>query len=225
MPAGRYGNFLNSVKKIVNYVKYNMPNYYIALLTLTVADNVSEIDFKRLHRVLQFIDRRLERAGSDFVYIAVKELQERGAIHYHVLCVFSKPYVFPSSNDIAKSWGLGFVKVTAPKVRMKMYKIANYIGKYIGKGYEYEMLNFKKSFTASQIKQIYKLSAPRLAEVISRYGMEALKFLTCTYRKVFLEGWEDVVGLLGTVIKKKVRILLYEFPSEWAYEGVCQEPF
>jgi len=37
-PAGRYGNFLNSVKKIVHYVQYNYPKYYIVHLTLTVAE-------------------------------------------------------------------------------------------------------------------------------------------------------------------------------------------
>lgn len=74
----------------------------------------------------------------------MKELQERGAIHFHVLCVYSKPYVFPSSNEIASSWKLGFVKITAPKLRMKLNTIVGYIGKYIGKGYEYEQLEVKK---------------------------------------------------------------------------------
>lgn len=223
--AGRYGNFLNSIKKLVNYVRYNIPKYYVVHLTLTVAENVSEIESKHLHRVIQCIHQHLKRAGSDFKYVAVKELQERGALHYHLLCIYSKPYVFPSADVIAKSWRLGFVKISAPKLRLKLNKVANYLGKYIGKGYEFEALNYRKSFTASQIKQIYKLSAPRLAEVISRYGMEALKFLTCTYRKVFIEGWEDVGEVLGRVTRKKSRVLLYEFPSEWGYEGVCQEPF
>jgi hypothetical protein len=56
MPAGRYGNFLNSVKKLVNYVRYNMPKYYVLHLLLTVAENLPEIHFENLHRVTQFID-------------------------------------------------------------------------------------------------------------------------------------------------------------------------
>ena len=102
--------------------------------------------------------------------MAVKELQERGAIHYHVLCVYSKPYVFPNSEDIADSWNLGFVKISAPKLRLKVDKIVGYLGKYIGKGYDYEALNTQKSFTASQIKQIYKLSTARLAEYCGEHG-------------------------------------------------------
>ena len=35
MPAGRYGNFLNSIKKLVNYVQHNYPKNYVVHLTLT----------------------------------------------------------------------------------------------------------------------------------------------------------------------------------------------
>lgn len=214
--AGRLGNFKDHIKKLVSYVRYNIPRYYIAHLTLTVAENLPEIDFKDVHRVMQFIAQRLKRAGSDFKYVALKELQERGAIHYHVLCVYSKPYVFPSSNEIASSWKLGFVKITAPKLRMKLNTIVGYIGKYIGKGYEYEQLEVKKSFTASQIKQIYKLSPARLSEVITKYGKEAAEKFKCTYRKVY--EILEVAPLRG-------KFLVMEFPSEWDYVGLYPEPF
>jgi hypothetical protein len=222
--AGRYGNFKNTIKKLVSYVRYNIARYYIAHLILTVAENVAEIDSKHLHRVLQFMDKRLKRAGSDFKYIAVKEIQERGAIHYHVLCIYSKAYILPSSDEIALSWKLGFVKIRAPKIRLKMQKIANYIGKYIGKGYEFETLNIKKSFTASQIKQIYKLSQKRLSEVIKRFGKEKAETLKCTYRRIFVEGYIEE-EIMGTKVLKRWRELIMEFPSEWAYMGTYSEPF
>jgi len=47
------------------------------------------------------------------------------------------------------------------------------IAGYIGKGYEYEALDTKKSFTSSQIKQIYKLSSKRLAHIMREFGKEA----------------------------------------------------
>ncbi len=68
---------------------------------------------------------------------------------------------------------------------MKMQAIANYIGKHVGKGYEYEALDYKKSFSASQIKQIYKLSSDRLAAVMKLFGKQRAEELKCTYRKVF----------------------------------------
>lgn len=241
VPAGRYGNFLNSIRKLVNFVRYNMPRYYVAHLTLTVAENISDIDFKHLHRTMTFIETRLKRAGSQFEYIAVKECQERGAVHYHVLCVYDKPYVFPSSEDVSKSWKLGFVKITAPKVRLKMQKVASYIGKYIGKGYEYQHLDNKKSFTASQVKQIYKLTEERLASVMDRFGKGVAEGFKCTYRKIFALVDREKCADYETCKKfswrspfpdcNKIRLSclckkkIFEFPSEWNYEGVCQEPF
>jgi hypothetical protein len=222
--AGRLGNFKNSLKKLVNYIRYNFAKYYVAHLTLTVAENVTEVDFKHLHRVLQFIAKRLKRSESDFKYVAVKELQERGAIHYHILCVYSKPYVFPSSEEIAGSWRLGFVKITAPKLVIKVQKIASYIGKYIGKGYEYEALDVKKSFTASQIRQIYKLATKRLEMVIQKFGKSRAEEFKCTYTKVYLVGYSEN-EIMGNKIREPFKTLIMDFPSEWAYEGVFDEAF
>ena len=223
--AGRFGNFKNSIKKLVSYIRYNVPRYYIAHVTLTVAENRAEIDFKDVHRVLQFIAQRLKRAGSDFKYVAVKELQERGAIHYHVLCVYSKPYVFPSSNEIASSWKLGFVKITAPKLRMKLNTIVGYIGKYIGKGYEYEKLDAKKSFTASQIKSLYKMSPNRIEEIFREFGKQQADNFFCTYTKAFLIvcGVDEFQG--KPIFGKKEKILMKGFESEWEYKGLHPEPF
>jgi len=224
VPAGRYGNFTNSVMKLVNYIRYNIPRYYIAHLTLTVAENVSDINCDHLHRVLQFISHRLKRAVSEFKYIAVKELQERGAIHFHILCVYSKPYIFPSSSEIASSWRLGFVKITSPKIQNKVNRIADYIGKYIGKGYEYEALDVRKSFTASQIRQIYKLKKDRLDTVMERYGKRMAERMECTFRKVYLVGYE-VVECLGSELRKRFKELVMEFPLLWVHEGIKEEPF
>jgi len=237
-PIGRYSNFLNSVKKIVNYVRYNYPKYYVLHLTLTVAGNVPDITCDHLHRVDTFIQQRLKRAGAEGKRIAVKENQERGAIHFQILYIYNKPYVFPDSKDIAKSWKLGFIKITAPKIRMRFWKIVNYIGKYIGKGYEYESLNVKKSFTASQIKQIYKLRSDRLDTVVQKFGLKIAETLKCTFRKVY-----DAVpnycredhkackefncnSLFRDCMKKKCftlsHKLIMEFPSEWTFEGMIK---
>jgi hypothetical protein len=238
VPVGRYGNFLNSVKKVINYVRYNYEKYYVLHLTLTVAENIADVTCDHLHRVDTFIQQRLKRAGAEGKRIAVKEFQERGAIHFHVLYIYNKPYVFPDGNDIAKSWKLGFVKITAPKIRMRLWKIVKYLGKYIGKGYEYESLNVKKSFTASQIKQIYKLKLDRLDSVVQKFGLKVAETLKCTFRKVYepvpnycREDHEackefNCNSLFPDCTKKKCftlsHKLIMEFPSEWSYEGIRQ---
>jgi len=53
------------------------------------------------------------------------------------------------------------MSVIKPSSRLKLWKIVKYIGKYIGKGYKYEILNVKNSFTASLIKQILFLEINR----------------------------------------------------------------
>ena len=90
IPAGRYGNFQNAIKKIVNFVYYNYRKYYIVHLTLTVAENISDVDYKHLHRVDALIKQRLKRAGAECKHIAVKELQDRGAVSLYLqqaLCI------------------------------------------------------------------------------------------------------------------------------------------
>jgi hypothetical protein len=218
LPTGRVANFYTAVKKIIHYVRYNFEKYYVVHVTLTVAENLLEVDWDHVHRVMNFIKKRIERAGGEIKYILIKEYQKRGAIHFHMLGVYNKPYIFPSSDDIAKSWRLGFVKVTAPKVRLKLYKVVSYLAKYIGKGYEFEYLETKKSFTASQIPQIYKLSASRLFEVIIKFGKETAERFICTYRRVYKRG----ISLKPLRTKNE---LVMEFPSKWAFVGYVDEPF
>jgi hypothetical protein len=222
IPAGRYGNFHMAVKKLVRYVEYNMLTPFVVHLVLTVAENVSDVHYDNVHRVMSFVRQRLKRVGSDFKYVCVSELQDRGAIHYHAVCVYSKPWVFPSTADIQKSWGLGFVKVTNPKLTSKRFKIKanriiSYIGKYIGKGYEWEALDAKKSFTASQIPQMYKLSPKKIDEVIEKFGKQLAEKYKYTYTSVYKEWPLEPKG-----VEKEY---VHRFPKLWELIDVCEEPF
>lgn len=107
---------------------------------------------------------------------------------------------------------------------MKLDRIVGYIGKYIGKGYEYEALDYRKSLTASQIKQIYKLSAERLKSVFDLFGKKLAEGFACTYRKVYLVGYE-VSEILGKEVEKPFKKLIMDFPSEWVYQGIYDAPF
>jgi hypothetical protein len=209
VPAGRYANFQNSIKKIKQFVQYNFTRAYCAHVSLTIADPLDQEDYsKSLHRVQQYIARRLSRSGTQFKAIAVKENQSRGVLHFHMLCFYDKAYQFPSAPDIERSWRLGGVHITAPKGLHKVGKIINYIAKYIGKGYEYSSLDYRKSFSASQIKQIYKLSRDRLATVLQTYGRDLAEGFKCTYRRV-MDGGNCVL----------------EFMTDWVYWGKALEPF
>lgn len=227
-PSGRYGNYLNFIKKLIAYVRYNIDRYYLVHVMLTSALNVTEIEHKNVKRVINFINQRLKRAGSEFKYACVKEIQmERlekygdRVIHYHILCIYSIPYVFPALREIQRSWGLGICRLSAPKIRMRVGKIAGYLGKYIGKGFEYELLDVRKMFSGSQIKQIYKLSEKRLKEVMDRFGKVKAESFECTFTRVFIKSYE----MIGDWVGKRTTIEIMRFKTDWHYCGEEGEVF
>lgn len=197
IPAGRAGTFFLSIRKAVQYVKYSFPKYYCCHLTLTQAKVDNNLSYEHLNRVMTMIRTFVKRQDtyetpSDIKYIAVKEYNSSGVrengqnLHYHVLIFYSKPYAMPDVERIAKSWALGFVKISAPKVRLKLNRIVSYLGKYLGKGYEYDSLNSDvKSFTASQIPSVFKLSEQRLSEAHKKFGVNNLSRYKATFTKIF----------------------------------------
>jgi len=210
---GRAAHFKNACHKLSMYVRYNFKNPYIYHLTLTVAENLSSIDMAHYNRTLTYIRTKINRAGGSVKYIGVKEWQDRGAIHFHILFIVDKPYLFPDVNDIAVVWSLGFAKVTYPKVRMSLEKIMGYMGKYMGKGFEYGENGERKAFTASQIKGIYKLSEKKMVKLLKYYTLEFIQDLKCSYRRVWRQvGWRR-------------REYLVEFQSDWEFVGVEYVPF
>jgi hypothetical protein len=224
-PAGRVGRFYNSVRKIKQFIFYNWKKFYIAHVTMTVAVAEEGVFAKELNRALTFIRMRLERDGVEFLYAAVKEVQyerlkKRGecVIHYHVLCFYSVAYAFPAAEEIEKSWGLGNVKITAPKLRLKVNSLVGYLSKYMGKGFEFEALDVKKGFSTSQVAQIYKLNPGRLQEVIKKVGVHGAKLLKCSFTKV----WRPEVARL------RERMILFDWWGKtlWVNAGVVYgEPF
>lgn len=210
---GRAAHFRNACHKLTQFVRYNFSKPYVYHLTLTVAENVSSIDMSHYNRTMTFIRTKIKRAGGDVKYIGVKEWQDRGAIHFHVLFVVDRPYLFPDVNDITCVWSLGFCKVTFPKVRISLEKIMGYIGKYMGKGFEYGESGERKSFSASQIGSIYKLSQKKMLNALKYYTLEILKGCKCSYRYVWREhGY-------------KKREYLIKFESDWEFMGVIDVPF
>lgn len=216
IPAGKTGSFRLACRKLSNYIAYNFRKKYAVHVVLDLAVASPELHFKELNRVITFIRTRLSRSGADFKYIAVKEIQKKrfvkygeAALHYHVLCVYDKPYQFPSPEDIGKSWGLGRCKIVPAKLRYKAQDITRYIGKYIGKGFEENPeWEFKKQFTASQIGSVYKLSMKKLSDLRQKWGVYSWKSYKATFRKVFMidcRGEEKII---------------MQWDSEWIHWGI-----
>ena len=227
LPAGRVGRFYNSVRKIIQYIHYNWKKYYLAHVTLTIADAKStpEQIEAALNRAKTFLRTRIHRQGEEVFYAAVPEIQKKrlekygeSVLHYHVMCFYSKAYIFPDAREIQNSWKLGNVKITAPKIRFKVNALIGYLAKYMGKGFEFEALEVKKGFTCSQIPQIYKLRPARLGEVIQKYGVYTANALKCSFTKVWREGIEG--------LREKKVLINWWGQSNWVNGGlVYGEPF
>lgn len=175
---------LKSAKNIMQIVKYNVGQYKKqngskfppVFLTLTFADNVQ--DWKYANREFsKFIQRLNYRVYGEkctkLAYVGVPELQERGAIHYHVL-FFNLPYI--DKTEVESLWGLGYTRIEVEKVgNMKGESLGKYITKYMVKQfyskdkngkdlfyYDKEMWEGKKVYFAS--RNLYRPSVFKISK-------------------------------------------------------------
>lgn len=127
-------------------------------LTLTYAKNKTDTkitngDFN------QFI-KRMVYEFDELQYLAVPEFQERGAVHYHLLC--NLRYV-PAAK-IAKIWTHGFIKIN----RIDNIKnVGRYVSKYLTKDVFNERASKRKRFFCSR-----GLNRP-----VKLYGASASQFV------------------------------------------------
>lgn len=164
-------------------------------ITLTYKKNMTDIDqadkdFKN------FIKRFKYHFGvEELKYLAVREFQQRGAIHFHLVCNWDKH--FTSENEIRKSerllgkeiWKQGFVDI---KQIDHVDNIGAYISKYMTKSVSISFFKNKKIYLCSKgLQQSIKLT-----------GEEADKY--------FLENNLD----------QKKETFKNEYPTE--YQGNCQ---
>lgn len=104
------------------------------MLTLTYQQNVTDLAlaFYDLKKFIRFVRKRL----PDWKYLAVPELQKRGAVHFH-LAVRGFQDVRFLRNCWLRVVGAGNIDVQGPKgagsVKWKLPKLAGYLTKYITK--------------------------------------------------------------------------------------------
>ena len=99
--------------------------YYPACITLTYApswDWCSRDVSVFLKRVREYYRRR----GWRFVYFWVAELQERGAVHYHIVVFIPCGHKLPKP-DLRGWWRKGFTNI------MSVRSFASYLAKYLQK--------------------------------------------------------------------------------------------
>lgn len=120
----------------------NFDNKYDKFLTLTFADN--KTDVKECNVLFKAFIRKLREIKhiSDLKYLAVIEFQQRGAVHYHVL--LNIPYI--PQEELQKLWGNGFVFINAI---IHVDNIGAYIVKYMTKDNKDVRLRGQKAYLTS----------------------------------------------------------------------------
>lgn len=154
----------------------NFNNKYDKFLTLTFAENKTDIEecnllFKNFIKRLKYTYKL-----QNLKYLAVIEFQERGAVHYHVL--LNIPYI--PHKDLQKLWGNGFVFVNAIS---HVDNLGAYILKYMTKDNKDTRLMGKKAYLTSRnlkqeetivnhdLKDFNKLES----KIIQKYNLRGLK--------------------------------------------------
>lgn len=99
-------------------------------ITFTFAKNEQDLD--KANRLFTDFIKRFNYAvfrtkRNNLKYVAVHELQERGAIHYHAI-FFNLPFV--RNDRIARIWGHGFTKT---KRISSINNVGAYLSKYLTK--------------------------------------------------------------------------------------------
>ena len=106
-------------RNIKEIIRLNI-NDSSVLVTLTYKENMQ--DYDRADTDFKLFIRKLGLPK----YIQVKELQERGAIHYHVIL-----FDFRSLKDVEMAWGKGFVYWEPVRNKNDIEALSNYLSKYL----------------------------------------------------------------------------------------------
>jgi len=144
-------------------------------LTLTFKKNMTDIS--RANYDFKIFRQKLERyIGQDLKYIAVMELQKRGAVHYHTLCEL--PFI--DKLELSKMWGHGFIDI---KRIDHIRNIGSYMSKYLTKSLL--LPDGKKRFFKSQnLKEPLELKSQNNIDFFrEKYNLDSL--VTCSYESEY----------------------------------------
>lgn len=86
-------------------------------VTLTFEDNVIDLKYSN-KEFKKFIQRLQYNLKNEFKYVAVIEFQQRGAIHYHMLCNY--PIEFKVANWIVNSHGKRYRRKTSSQKEFEL---------------------------------------------------------------------------------------------------------
>lgn len=129
------------MRDIRNLANTNFEQDKSKFITLTFRENLTDVEVAN-HELKKFI-MKLKRRHDDFKYLWVIEFQERGAVHYHMIC--NLPFV--QKAELEKLWTNGFVKINRIN---NVDNVGAYVTSYMSKDIDDARLQTKKAFGYSQ---------------------------------------------------------------------------
>jgi hypothetical protein len=104
--------------------------YYSACITLTYAPS-HRWDRRDVSRFLNALRGYYKRRGWRFIYFWVAELQQRGAVHYHLIVFIPRGHKLPYPDQ--RWWRKGSSNICSVR------RFAKYLAKYLQKGSQGEL--------------------------------------------------------------------------------------
>ena len=146
-------------------------------MTLTFADNIT--DLKQANYIFNQFIKRITYKYPNFEYLAIPEFQERGAVHYHILC--KMPFIHFS--EIHKIWGQGNIDI---RVINNVTNIGAYVCKYLSKDmFNDKTFNKKKFFRSQSLSEPIELLGYWAIMFVQKF----LSLLTPVFEKTFENEW------------------------------------
>lgn len=187
------------IKSRIREILKNNLNKNDWFLTLTFRDNLQ--DYGKANKKFNYW-ATMKNKDRDLKYLCIKELQKRGAIHYHLI-LFDAYDVF----GLAQSWTYGRTHFR-PILDRNVDRISNYLTKYFDKEKNQLIHNNKRIFTTSQnLKQTYRVEKYLWDYVMKKHNYDVdvskydwLKF-NDTYNLAVAYFGKDKVVLEKKIIK------------------------
>lgn len=170
-----------------------------SFITLTYADNMQDIE-KADNDFKKFI-QRFKYRYKDLKYIAVREFQKRGAIHFHMICNWKK--VFESEQQLKECerwfahnvWKHGFVDI---KVLDGVDNVGAYLIKYMTKSISLEAFKGHKAYLCSKgLERPLEYRGEEAEAILEAYRLRDKK-------EVFTNSY--ISEYLGTVSYKEYNL-------------------
>lgn len=179
-------------REIIDIIRLNL-EAGSCLLTLTYRENMQDYEqaYKDFYNFVKMVKYKF---GVSLKYIRVIELQQRGAIHFHVV-VFSPDFINIPYNELYRTWGHGAVHIRRIELLEDVTadRIGNYLGKYLTKSKE--IAPNKKIYTTSRglrrvEKQRIVIEDSKQSELYLMYLAEASNIV------LYIDGYRRMIKFI-----------------------------